>query len=89
MISIVGMVALPPVDAPDRILEQARQLTRPPSGAPDGRPSGGGSCACGHGRDAHEHFRVGSECSMCRSAQRRCLRFHRDGAAGTNGESTA
>ncbi len=22
-------------------------------------------CECGHGRDAHEHYRKGTECSLC------------------------
>jgi hypothetical protein len=22
-------------------------------------------CTCGHGRDAHEHYRPGTECSLC------------------------
>ncbi len=22
-------------------------------------------CACGHGRDAHEHYRRGSDCALC------------------------
>lgn len=24
-----------------------------------------GVCACGHGWDAHEHYRRGTECSIC------------------------
>jgi len=32
------------------------------------------SCACGHTASAHEHFRPGSECSLCRS-RRACTRF--------------
>jgi hypothetical protein len=38
------------------------------SGARDlGRP-----CRCGHGRVVHEHYRAGSDCSLCE-----CERFRR------------
>lgn len=29
------------------------------------------SCSCGHEKDAHEHYRRGSDCSSCG-----CTRFH-------------
>lgn len=32
-------------------------------------------CACGHERDAHEHYRGGSECALCPPAG--CPGFHR------------
>jgi hypothetical protein len=28
-------------------------------------------CRCGHGKDAHEHYRSGADCSACQ-----CARFH-------------
>ncbi|MFP5072085.1 hypothetical protein ACLFMI_20765 [Pseudonocardia nantongensis] len=30
-------------------------------------------CRCGHERDAHEHFRAGTDCGVCGIA---CSRFH-------------
>ncbi|MCW0216485.1 MAG: hypothetical protein OJJ54_24310 [Pseudonocardia sp.] len=29
------------------------------------------ACRCGHGSDAHEHFRAGSDCAVCD-----CARYH-------------
>lgn len=29
-------------------------------------------CSCGHGRQAHQHYRRGTDCSLCS-----CPRFHR------------
>jgi hypothetical protein len=29
------------------------------------------ACSCGHGKDAHEHYRRGSDCSACG-----CTRYH-------------
>jgi len=36
------------------------------------RPDGGSVCDCDHGRSAHDHYRRGSDCSLCR-----CARFRR------------
>ncbi|SDI77706.1 hypothetical protein SAMN05444157_0108 [Frankineae bacterium MT45] len=33
------------------------------------------TCKCGHGRDAHEHFRAGSDCGECSATV--CNRFRR------------
>lgn len=33
------------------------------------------NCACGHDRDAHEHYRPGSDCAMCPEGV--CMRFAR------------
>ena len=33
--------------------------------------AGGAICRCGHPRDAHEHYRAGTECVLCAD----CLRF--------------
>ncbi|MGQ0574890.1 MAG: hypothetical protein ACT4RN_11895 [Pseudonocardia sp.] len=33
--------------------------------APDATPRSAARCRCGHGRDAHEHFRRGSDCALC------------------------
>lgn len=30
-------------------------------------------CGCGHSRNAHEHYRAGSDCALC--ADRACMRF--------------
>lgn len=32
----------------------------------------GKPCSCGHGKQAHEHYRAGSDCALCS-----CRRFHR------------
>jgi hypothetical protein len=32
----------------------------------------GKPCRCGHGRQAHQHYRGGSDCSLCS-----CSRYHR------------
>lgn len=32
----------------------------PAAAVPTGR-----SCVCGHGRDAHEHYRKGTDCALC------------------------
>jgi hypothetical protein len=32
------------------------------------------TCACGHNRAAHEHFRRGSDCGACGASA--CARFH-------------
>lgn len=31
-------------------------------------------CGCGHSRNAHEHYRAGSDCSLC--TDRSCSSFH-------------
>lgn len=30
------------------------------------------TCSCGHGRTAHEHYRRGTDCALCR-----CRKYHR------------
>jgi hypothetical protein len=35
-------------------------------------PVKGRSCACGHGKQAHEHYRRGTDCALCR-----CGKFSR------------
>ena len=41
--------------------------TRPPPPEPAGT-----RCSCGHGKQAHAHYRRGSDCALCD-----CGRFHR------------
>jgi hypothetical protein len=36
-------------------------------------------CVCGHAREAHEHYRRGSDCSLCGAAA--CRRFRVDRTA--------
>lgn len=45
------------------------------AGASDGTGDGTvvDPCRCGHGRDAHEHYRSGTDCSACGTA---CGAFH-------------
>lgn len=35
-------------------------------------------CRCGHERDAHDHYRAGTDCGVCGTA---CRAFHADGPA--------
>jgi hypothetical protein len=37
----------------------------PQGGARDGTAAIAGSCLCGHGGQVHEHWRSGSDCSVC------------------------
>ena len=47
---VTGVVVIPrPRTAPEQVTELA----------------GGQACRCGHGAEAHEHFRSGSDCSAC------------------------
>ena len=34
-------------------------------------------CVCGHAREAHEHYRRGTDCGVCGAEQ--CLEFRREG----------
>jgi hypothetical protein len=36
------------------------------------------SCACGHPREAHEHYRAGTDCSLCGPSG--CPRFRAAGS---------
>jgi len=38
----------------------------------------GAACRCGHGRDAHAHYRKGSDCALCG-----CRRWRRKWLTGT------
>jgi hypothetical protein len=46
------------------------QPTAPPVTAPPATvaPTAVKPCACGHGKDAHEHYRPGSDCGVCGAA---------------------
>jgi hypothetical protein len=44
-----------------------RELPAPPAPAPAGR-----LCSCGHVKQAHQHYRRGTDCSACA-----CLRYSR------------
>jgi hypothetical protein len=35
----------------------------------------GRSCSCGHGKQAHEHYRRGTDCALCTCARYRRPRF--------------
>ncbi|GII22417.1 hypothetical protein Pme01_20140 [Planosporangium mesophilum] len=49
-------------------------MTQGPEGSyPDMSRSLAGPCVCGHDRQAHEHYRSGSDCALCVSP--RCDRF--------------
>jgi hypothetical protein len=48
-----------------------------PGPAEAGRPvpTAGPLCSCGHGKQAHEHYRRGSDCALCGCARFRRPRF--------------
>lgn len=44
------------------------QPPAPPERRPPATPTVVKPCACGHGKDAHEHYRPGSDCGVCGAA---------------------
>ncbi len=44
------------------------------------RPGGAVCSGCGHARQAHQHYRRGTECSLCS-----CPRYHRSAKAAIEG----
>ncbi len=55
-------------------------VSRPPSlrlveAAVSAAAADGRSCGCGHGRQAHEHYRRGTDCALCACARYRRPRF--------------
>jgi hypothetical protein len=42
-------------------------------------------CVCGHAREAHEHYRRGSDCALCGAAA--CTRFRADRTASARSSS--
>jgi hypothetical protein len=36
-------------------------------------PSGAPLCVCGHAKDAHEHYRKGTDCAVCAAGE--CIAF--------------
>lgn len=78
-------VLTPPVGLPETA---ATGSGPPPSAADGGRPldppatppgaaRAVGRCVCGHVRDAHEHYRPGSDCGVCGVAK--CAAYRRRG----------
>jgi hypothetical protein len=49
-----------------------RALRLVPAGADAAHVTMGTPCSCGHGKQAHEHYRRGSDCALCP-----CRRFSR------------
>ena len=77
-------VLTPPVGLPESPRTQRGQ---PPPSAGGGRrvdppvePPGAARacapCVCGHARDAHEHYRSGSDCGICGAAKCAAYRRH-------------
>lgn len=59
-----------------RLLRRVNQVTLGMDKAPE---AGVGVCRCGHPREAHEHYRRGTDCATCPTGA--CTRFrpHRSG----------
>jgi hypothetical protein len=62
------MPTVPEVQAPDTtsgvtVPAQRTAPVTPP--APPLRPVVVDPCTCGHGKDAHEHYRPGTDCGVC------------------------
>lgn len=54
-----------PAAVPDEPIPSPRRPhLREVAGAVPG-PVAGPSCNCGHGKQAHEHYRRGSDCALC------------------------
>jgi hypothetical protein len=69
-------VLTPPTGLPTVPEEWVAPRAAVPGPPPPGRPAEAAvvdPCRCGHGRDAHEHHRPGSDCGACGSAV--CARF--------------
>jgi hypothetical protein len=61
-----------PVTRDDRAFEPDGVPSPPVPVSPVARvaPSAGGpTCGCGHGRQAHQHYRRGTDCSLCDCAR--------------------
>ena len=55
---------------PDSGLPPSEAATPPPVAA--AKPGAGAKpCACGHGRQAHRHYRRGKDCALCSCARYR------------------
>jgi|1186.fasta_scaffold238226_1 hypothetical protein len=53
---------------PDRratAAEPLRQPQPPLRAVGSAVPVAGRACACGHGKQAHEHYRRGTDCALC------------------------
>lgn len=50
---------------------------RPPVAPTPVRPVVAAPCACGHAKDAHDHYRPGSDCGACGAAA--CAEFRPEG----------
>jgi hypothetical protein len=56
-------VLTPPLGIPLLPSRQRRPAAEPPLASQPGLA--GKLCSCGHGREAHEHYRKGSDCGIC------------------------
>ena len=54
--------ALPQDDAPPLVVDTPMPGESKPSSAETGDER---LCVCGHNNDAHQHFRAGTDCSLC------------------------
>lgn len=65
-----GPIPVAPADTPpDTVADTGPIVTVPAGAAPVVTPPAttpvANPCRCGHGRDAHEHFRRGTDCAGC------------------------
>jgi hypothetical protein len=60
-------VLTPPTGLPEfsDVSAPAWQPPAPPAKQPPPAQTAVKPCACGHGKDAHEHYRPGSDCGAC------------------------
>lgn len=58
----------------------SRREERTPVVPPPARPVVVKPCACGHAREAHEHYRAGSDCGVCgATGPGACVAYRRRG----------
>ncbi|WP_219414389.1 hypothetical protein [Pseudonocardia nigra] len=77
-----GMPALPDLGTSiptQRAGEPAAPSTPSTPPAQPVRPTVVEPCACGHAREAHEHYRPGSDCGVCGAES--CAEFRAEGGA--------
>jgi hypothetical protein len=60
-------VLTPPTGLPD-LSTPTWQPSVPPVQQPPATPTVVKPCACGHAKDAHEHYRPGTDCGVCGAA---------------------
>jgi hypothetical protein len=72
-----GVPAVPdlPTAIPAQREDSPSEPVAPPS--PPARPAVVDPCVCGHAKEAHEHYRRGTDCGVCGATA--CATFRREG----------